>query len=80
MKNKYRIIEICTLLYFVMFYSIPLFSFSTYINIAKVDAWFSPMIGCLLGAIPFGIYIGITKKNLISIKKISSYLVKLLAQ
>ena len=59
MKNKYRIIEICALLYFVMFYSIPLFSFSTYINIAKVDAWFSPMIGCLLGAIPFGIYIGI---------------------
>lgn len=57
MKNKYRIIEICSLLFCVIISPTLSVGLNNYIAVANVDAWMSPIIGSILGIIPFSIYI-----------------------
>ena len=53
LENKLNLSQIGVILYFIATGSLCGMNFRTYINIAKEDAWLAPIIGCIIGFLPY---------------------------
>lgn len=62
LENKLNLSQIGVILYFIATGSLCGMNFRTYINIAKEDAWLAPIIGCIIGFLPYLIFIFIMNK------------------
>ena len=66
LENKLNLSQIGVILYFIATGSLCGMNFRTYINIAKEDAWLAPIIGCIIGFLPYLIFIFILSYCLLS--------------
>lgn len=57
MKSQIKNLEINILMWFIMCAGVIGIAFNGYIHIAKNDAWIAPIIGMIVGIIPFSIFI-----------------------
>ena len=53
MKSQIKNLEINILMWFIMCAGVIGIAFNGYIHIAKNDAWIAPIIGMIVGIIPF---------------------------
>lgn len=63
MKNKIKLLEYDTLLFFIMNGMTLGITINCYIMFGKVNGWMCPILGCILGLIPLFIYIKLSKIN-----------------